>query len=132
MESLAQATGLDAFTLSNMIVSAARNAISHRQNCQQLAEHVRLTGNLLEQLKQTDLMDLPATKEPLDGLQESLEKALELVQSCRDNSYLYMLAMGWSVVYQFRRVQAEIDRYLKLVPLISLVHEFRMQVRVPN
>ena len=39
-----------------------------------------------------------------------------------------MLAMGWNVVYQFRQVQADIDRYLRLVPLISLVHEFRMQV----
>ncbi|KAK7847364.1 protein mid1-complementing activity 1 [Quercus suber] len=38
-----------------------------------------------------------------------------------------MLAMGWNVVYQFRQVQADIDRYLRLVPLISLVQEFRMQ-----
>ncbi|XP_015877438.3 protein MID1-COMPLEMENTING ACTIVITY 1 [Ziziphus jujuba] len=127
MENLVQVSGLDALTLSNMIVSSARNAISHRRNCEQLAEHVRIIGNLLEKLKQTDLMDLPATKEPLDGLQEALKKALELVQSCRDNSYLYMLAMGWSVVYRFRQVQAEIDRYLRLVPLISIVHEFRMQ-----
>ncbi|KAI8021164.1 hypothetical protein LOK49_LG03G01150 [Camellia lanceoleosa] len=38
-----------------------------------------------------------------------------------------MLTMGWSVVYQFCRVQNQIDRYLKFVPLISLVHEYRMQ-----
>ena len=111
-----------------MIISSAQNTNTHRKNCEQLAEHVRLIGNLLEKLKSTDLMNLPATKEPLDGLEEALRKALELVESCREKSYLYMLAMGWNVVYQFRQVQADIDRYLRLVPLISLVQEFRMQV----
>nr|POF24277.1 protein mid1-complementing activity 1 [Quercus suber] len=110
-----------------MIISSAQNTTTHRKNCEQLAEHVRLIGNLLEKLKSTDLMNLPATKEPLDGLEEALRKALELVESCREKSYLYMLAMGWNVVYQFRQVQADIDRYLRLVPLISLVQEFRMQ-----
>ena len=119
---------VDALGLSNMIISSARNTTTHRKNCEQLAEHVRLIGNLLEKLKSTDLMNLPETKEPLDGLEETLRKALELVESCREKSYLYMLAMGWNVVYQFRQVQADIDRYLRLVPLISLVQEFRMQV----
>ncbi|XP_075671937.1 protein MID1-COMPLEMENTING ACTIVITY 1-like [Castanea sativa] len=118
---------VDALGLSNMIVSSAQNTATHRKNCEQLAEHVRLIGNLLEKLKSTDLMNLPATKEPLEGLEEALRKALELVESCREKSYLYMLAMGWNVVYQFRQVQADIDRYLRLVPLISLVQEFRMQ-----
>lgn len=125
-------SGVDALGLANMIVSSARNAKTHRNNCEQLAEHVRLIGNLLEKLKSTDLMKLPATKEPLDGLEDALRKALELVESCREKSCLYMLATGWNVVYQFRQVQAEIDRYLRLVPLISLVHEFRMQVHRSN
>ncbi|KAK4579578.1 hypothetical protein RGQ29_029305 [Quercus rubra] len=118
---------VDALGLSNMIISSTQNTTTHRKNCEQLAEHVRLIGNLLEKLKSTDLMNLPETKEPLDGLEETLRKALELVESCREKSYLYMLAMGWNVVYQFRQVQADIDRYLRLVPLISLVQEFRMQ-----
>ncbi|KDP44714.1 hypothetical protein JCGZ_01214 [Jatropha curcas] len=125
--SIAQVTGVDALGLANMIISAARNATTHRRNCEQLAEHVKLISNLLEKLKSSDLMNLPATKEPLEGMEDALRKALDLVENCKDNSYLYMLAMGWNVVYQFRQVQAELDRYLKLVPLISLVHEFRMQ-----
>ncbi|KAH9767251.1 Mid1-complementing activity 1 [Citrus sinensis] len=120
-------TGVDAVSLVNTIISSARKAAAHRRNCEQLAEHVKMIGNLLEKLKSTDLVSLPAIKEPLDCLEEALKKALDLVESCRDKSYLYMLAMGWSVVYQFRQVQAEIGRYLRLVPLISLVHEFRMQ-----
>ncbi|KAJ0046945.1 hypothetical protein Pint_06573 [Pistacia integerrima] len=127
METLAQVTGVDAVGLVNLIISSAGKATTHRRNCEQLAEHVRMIGNLLDKLKSTDLVKLPAIKEPLDCLEEALKKAFDLVESCRDKSFLYMIAMGWSVVYQFRRVQAEIDRYLKLVPLISLVHEFRMQ-----
>ncbi|KAI4306489.1 hypothetical protein L6164_029763 [Bauhinia variegata] len=127
MENFAQVSGLGALGLTDMIISTARNAKAHHKNCEQLAEHVRIIQNLLEKLKSTELMSLPATKEPLDCLEEALGKALDLVESCKDKSYLYMLAMGWSVVYQFRRVQAEIDRYLRLVPLISVVHDFRMQ-----
>ncbi|BBG98086.1 PLAC8 family protein [Prunus dulcis] len=132
MASLASAQAssrLDALSLTNTIVSLARNARTDRHNCGQLAEHVGMIGNLLEKIKSTDLMKLPATKEPLVGLEEALEKALQLVESCRDKSCLYMLAMGWSVVYQFRQVQAEIDLHLSLLvlPMISLLHEFRLQ-----
>lgn len=130
MASIAQVSGVDAVVVINLIVVAAKNATTHRHNCEQLAEHVRLIGNLLEKLKPTEVMRLPATREPLVGLEAALGRALELVESCKDRSYLYMLAMGWSVVYQFRRVQNEIDRFLKLVPLISLVHDYVVRVQV--
>ena len=128
MASIAQVAGVDAVGLINLIAAASRNAATHRKNCEQLAGHVRMIGNLLEKLQSTALRSFPATGEPLDLLEEALRKALDLVESCREKSCLYMLAVGWSVVYQFRQVQNEIDRYLKLVPLISLVHEYRMQV----
>ncbi|XP_042510135.1 protein MID1-COMPLEMENTING ACTIVITY 1-like isoform X2 [Macadamia integrifolia] len=127
MDNVAQAVGVDAVGLISMIVTAARNAKMHRKNCEKMAGHVRMIRNLLEKLKSTELRKFPATGEPLDQLEESLRKALDLVESCREKSYLYLLAMGWSLVYQFRQVQAEIDRYLKLVPLISLVHGYRFQ-----
>ncbi|PSR93220.1 Protein MID1-COMPLEMENTING ACTIVITY like [Actinidia chinensis var. chinensis] len=127
MASIAQVAGVDAVGLINLIAAASRNAATHRKNCEQLTGHVRMIGNLLEKLQSTALRSFPATGEPLDLLEEALRKALDLVESCREKSCLYMLAVGWSVVYQFRQVQNEIDRYLKLVPLISLVHEYRMQ-----
>ncbi|OVA02784.1 Uncharacterized protein family Cys-rich [Macleaya cordata] len=131
MASYAQAAGVDALRLITMIVTAARNATTHRKNCEQIAAHVKIIGNLLEKLKSsTDLKKIPATREPLDQLEEALRRTLELVESCREKSYLYLLAMGWSIVYQFRQAQAEIDRYLKLVPLISLVHGYLVQERL--
>lgn len=127
MENLAQVAGLNAMSVTNTVITAAHNARAHRRNCERMAAQVRMIWNLLEALKSTEVARLPATKEPLDGLEEALQEALDLVESCKDRSYLYMLAMGWSVVNQFRQVQAQIDRYLGLVPLISVVHDFRMQ-----
>jgi hypothetical protein len=51
---------------------------------------------------------------------------LALVESCRDKSYLYLVAMGWVYVTKFRDYQDEIDKYLKLIPLISLVEKNRV------
>ncbi|GAB4827633.1 hypothetical protein Ancab_034518 [Ancistrocladus abbreviatus] len=129
MATYAQVSGVDALRLVNMIIEAAKHATTHRKNCEQLAKHVKIIGNFLEKLKSTDLSlrSLPATAEPFDELEKALTKALNLVESCKDKSYLYMLAVGWGVVYQFRQVQAEIDRYLSLLPLVSLVHQYRMQ-----
>ncbi|XP_058075091.1 protein MID1-COMPLEMENTING ACTIVITY 1-like isoform X2 [Magnolia sinica] len=122
-----QAAGVDAVRIISLIVKSARNAKMHRTNCAQIAGHVKMIGNLLETLKSTDVSRFPATREPLDGLEEALRRALDLVESCRHRSYLYLLAMGWNVVYQFRQVQNEIDRYMKILPLISLVHGYRIQ-----
>jgi hypothetical protein len=83
---------------------------------------------LLEQLNLTDLKDWPETAEPLELFEESLRKAVVLVESCRDKSYLYLVAMGWVYVNKFRDYQDEIDKYLKLIPLISLVEDNRVSL----
>ncbi|KAE8661677.1 S-adenosyl-L-methionine-dependent methyltransferases superfamily protein isoform 1 [Hibiscus syriacus] len=119
--------GLNSLGLTTLIISSAKNASTHRNNCHHLAHHVNLIAKLLEKLRSSDMVTLPAIKEPLDGLDQSLNQALQLVESCRHKSFLYMLAMGWTIVHQFRQVQAEIDRHLMLLPLISLVHQYRMQ-----
>lgn len=126
---VAQVAGVDALRIISMIAKSARNAKMHKRNCTQMAEHVKMIGKLLERLKTTELSQYPATREPLEQLEEALGRALALVESCRDRSYLYLLAMGWSFVYQFRQAQAEIDRYLKILPLISLLDGYRIQVR---
>eukprot|EP00268_Persea_americana_P027995 TRINITY_DN2723_c0_g1_i2.p1 TRINITY_DN2723_c0_g1~~TRINITY_DN2723_c0_g1_i2.p1 ORF type:complete len:327 (-),score=45.80 TRINITY_DN2723_c0_g1_i2:2246-3226(-) len=127
---VAQVAGVDALRIISMIAKSARNAKMHKRNCTQMAEHVKMIGKLLERLKTTELSQYPATSEPLEQLEEALGRALALVESCRDRSYLYLLAMGWSVVYQFRQVQSEIDRYLKILPLISLLDGCRIQERL--
>jgi len=126
--SVAQLTGLDAASLIGLIVTAANTARMHKKNCQQFACHLKLIGNLLGQLKISELRKYPETREPLEQLEDALRRSYILVNSCQDRSYLYLLAMGWNIVYQFRRAQNEIDQYLKLVPLITLVDHARVRV----
>ncbi|KAH0871713.1 hypothetical protein HID58_078735 [Brassica napus] len=125
--SVAQLTGLDAVKLIGLIVKAANTAWMHKKNCRQFAQHLKLIGNLLEQLKLSEMKKYPETREPLEGLEDALRRSYILVNSCRDRSYLYLLAMGWNIVYQFRKAQDEIDRFLKIIPLITLVDNARVR-----
>lgn len=125
---VAQLTGLDAVRLIGLIVKAANTARMHKKNCTQFAMHLKLIGNLLEQLKIPELKRYPETREPLEQLEDALRRSYILVNSCRDRSFFYLLAMGWNIVYQFRRAQTEIDQYLKIIPLITLVDNARVRV----
>ncbi|GJU78509.1 protein MID1-complementing activity 1 [Tanacetum coccineum] len=124
---VAQLTGLDAVKLIGMIVQAASTARMHKKNCKQFATHLKLIGNLLQQLKISELKRYPETREPLEHLEDALRRSYILVNSCQDRSYLYLLAMGWNIVYQFRKAQNEIDNYLKIIPLITLVDNARVR-----
>ncbi|OAY60913.1 protein MID1-COMPLEMENTING ACTIVITY 1 [Manihot esculenta] len=128
----AQLAGFDAVRLIGMIVKAANTARMHKKNCRQFAQHLKLIGNLLEQLKISELKRYPETREPLEQLEDALRRSYILVNSCQDRSYLYLLAMGWNIVYQFRKAQNEIDRYLRLVPLITLVDNARVRERLED
>ncbi|XP_024390134.1 protein MID1-COMPLEMENTING ACTIVITY 1 [Physcomitrium patens] len=127
--SFGQLAGINAVQLIAMIVKAANNARMHKKNCRQFAQHLKLIANLLEQLNLTDLKERPECREPLEHLEQALRKAVVLVESCRDKSYLYLVAMGWMYVTKFRDYQDEIDKYLKLIPLISLVENSRERIR---
>ncbi|KAF5765177.1 putative PLAC8 motif-containing protein [Helianthus annuus] len=127
---VAQLTGLDAVKLIGMIAQAANTARMHKKNCKQFAMHLKLIGNLLQQLKISELKRYPETREPLEQLEDALRRSYILVNSCQDRSYFYLLAMGWNIVYQFRRAQNEIDNYLKLIPLITLVDNARVRERL--
>ncbi|XP_077246642.1 cell number regulator 13-like [Tasmannia lanceolata] len=132
LANVAQLTGLDAVRLIGMIVKAANMARMHKKNCRQFALHLKLIGNLLQQLKISELKRYPETREPLEQLEDALRRSFILVNSCKDRSYLYLLAMGWNIVYQFRKAQGEIDRYLKIVPLITLVDNARFKERLED
>lgn len=125
---MVQLTGLNAVALVGLIVKASTTARMHKRNCRQFAQHVKLIGNLLEQLKISEMKKYPETREPLEQLEDALRRSYLLVNSCQDRSYLYLMAMGWSIVYQFRLAQEEIDRYLRIIPLIALLDNARVKV----
>ncbi|KAK9092878.1 hypothetical protein Syun_027789 [Stephania yunnanensis] len=99
LANVAQLTGFDAVGLIGMIVKAAITARIHKKDCRQFANHLKFIGNLLEQLKISKLKRYPKTREPLEQLQDALRKSYILVNSCQITSYLYLLAIGWNIVY---------------------------------
>ncbi|GAB2299333.1 hypothetical protein Dimus_033408 [Dionaea muscipula] len=112
-------------SIINRITEAAKQATTQQSNCQNLASHLNIIGTLLPKVPSTaDITTSPAAADfpPLFGLELALDKALHLVESCRDRSHLYMVAVGWGAMYQFRQVQTEIDACVigLLRPLISL------------
>ncbi|KAF3612738.1 Cell number regulator 13 [Capsicum annuum] len=96
---ITQLTSIDEVRLIGMIVKASTTARMHKKNCKQFAQHLKLIGNLLVQLKIIELK----------------------------RSYLYLLAMGWNIVCQFHRAQNEINQYFKIIPLITLVDNARVR-----
>ncbi|KAJ8490303.1 hypothetical protein OPV22_012024 [Ensete ventricosum] len=102
LSTVAQLTGLVAARLIGLIVQAATTARMHKKNCQRFARHLKLIGNLLEQLKISELKKYPETREPLEQLEDALR----------------------------RRPQAEIDRYLQIVPFITLVDNAQFRERL--
>ncbi|CAL9766878.1 unnamed protein product [Musa acuminata subsp. burmannicoides] len=130
--SVMQLVGVDAVSLIRMIIKVASDARMHRKNCRQFAHQLKLVGNLLEQLRISELRKHRSTREPLELLEDALRRSYILVNSCQDRSYLYLLVMGWDIAKQLGSAQAEIARYLDLIPLITLVDIQRVKERKEN
>ncbi|CAL9752833.1 unnamed protein product [Musa acuminata subsp. burmannicoides] len=118
---VAQLAGLDAVRLIIIIVEAAAKARIQKQNCRELSDFLQLIGHLLEPLDMSDLKTYPETRAVLERLENALKKAYILVNICQNHSFLYLMAMGWMLEHRFQKVEAEIERYLRLIPLINLV-----------
>ncbi|RWW75225.1 hypothetical protein BHE74_00016759 [Ensete ventricosum] len=129
---VAQLVGVDAVSLIRMIIKVASDARMHRKNCRKFAHQLKLVGNLLEQLRMSELREHRCTREPLELLEDALRRSYTLVNSCHDRSYLYLLAMGWDIAKQLRSAQDEIARYLDLIPLITLVDIQRVKEEKEN
>uniref|UniRef100_A0A8I7BJT8 Protein kinase domain-containing protein n=1 Tax=Hordeum vulgare subsp. vulgare TaxID=112509 RepID=A0A8I7BJT8_HORVV len=118
---VAQLVGVDALGLISMVVQAALAARRHRDACMQLAQHVELVGGLLRELELAELMRREASRRPLEQLGSALRRCYALVTACQDCGYLRRLLLGARMADELRAAQHEIDMFIRLIPLISLV-----------
>ena len=81
LANMARLTGLNAVKLIALIVKAASTTRMHKKKCRQLAQHLKLIGNLLDQLKITELKNYPEIRKPLEQLENILK--LEKLWSSR-------------------------------------------------
>lgn len=133
--SILQLLGVDAFGLASMITQAALTARRNRDACLQLAEHVRVVEGLLRRLHQRlpRLRRHPETRRPLEQLDDALRRAYLLVRSCGQElelrSYLYQLLTGAHTAARLRAAEEEIDRYIRLIPMIGIVATVGVEVQ---
>jgi hypothetical protein len=130
---VAQLVGVDALGLVSMVVQAALAARRHRDACRRLAQHVEIVGGLLRELELADLMRREATRRPLEQLSGALRRCYALVTECQDCGYLRSLLAGARMAEELRAAEQEVDMFIRLVPLISLVDatfDRRVKVRL--
>ncbi|EEE66271.1 hypothetical protein OsJ_22463 [Oryza sativa Japonica Group] len=89
------------------------------------------SGGLLRELELAELMRRKATRRPLERLQGALPRGYALVRACQDDwGYLHRLLLGARMADELRAAQHEIDMYIRLIPLISLVDSSNNNRRV--
>lgn len=125
---------MDAFGLASMISQAALTARQNRDACLELAEHVRIVAGLLRRLQTLRrLRRHPETRRPLEQLEDALRRAYQLVRSCgreqAARSYIYRMFTGAHTAAKLRAAEDEIDRYIRLIPMISLVATVPFEVQ---
>ncbi|XP_074577951.1 cell number regulator 13-like [Curcuma longa] len=125
---VAQLLGLDARSLISLIVMAAAKARMHKTKCKAFSDYLQVVSALIEPLNLLEFNATPATRAPLQRLEDELRRSYRLVRSCKDRSFLYLIIMAWKIEHRFRTAQAEIDRYLRLIPLVNLakLHDLTM------
>ncbi|XP_066337610.1 cell number regulator 13-like isoform X2 [Miscanthus floridulus] len=116
---VAQLAGVDAGGLITMIVQAVQTVRRNREECQHLMHHVMMIGDLLQMLQQSETMQRPEIRRPLDGLEDTLRQAYTLVVSCQQSNTMYRFLMAGTQAQKFRDIRDRIDSYLRLYPLVS-------------
>lgn len=128
----AQLTGLDAVKIIALIIRVASNPQILRRRCRQFARHVKDIGDLLEELNIKETMEYQETRNPLNRLEEVLKKSYVLVKQCQERCYLKLLLKGWSISHELKQAQADIDEYLKIIPLMVLKEIRRLREHCVN
>uniref|UniRef100_A0A0D9XV32 Protein kinase domain-containing protein n=1 Tax=Leersia perrieri TaxID=77586 RepID=A0A0D9XV32_9ORYZ len=117
-------------SLINTIVGLAGKAQQNKEECGELAHRVRTIADLLPHLQDPEVMKQEETRRPLEELDETLQKALELVKSCQESSALNRLFMAGQHVEKFRNVESKIDRYLYVLHCINNIGVTRRLDRI--
>jgi len=119
--------------LVQMILEAARTVRRDKSWCQQLAREVLMVGYLLVKLRSLGVMEDPRVAIALEGLDDTLQQAYELVVSCQypesaaDRCFSVAFGGRRLRAKQFRRVEEEMGDYLRLDPSVRHADLTRLQ-----
>ena len=94
----------------------------NKRKWQELGQRLTVLAGALNQLPRSEMMRRPGTREFLDGLEDTLRKAYELVQSNQKQSSFSRFFTAQREARQLREVEEKIQYYLSLFPVISHTH----------
>ncbi|WOL07336.1 protein MID1-COMPLEMENTING ACTIVITY 1-like isoform X3 [Canna indica] len=129
MANVAQLVGTDPISLVNAVITNVSDARTHRKVCKRFVMQLEVIRNLLELLNMSELNNYPwRLRRPLAQLEGTLQRSFDLVNSCKNHNYLYLLLLGRSIARQFKRAQSEIEMHLiSIIPLIILMDNQRLR-----
>ncbi|CAH1421780.1 unnamed protein product [Lactuca virosa] len=117
---MAHLAGMDAITLTKLILDAHTRAAEHSDTCEDLFRRVKFVGNLLVELRVRDL-NVSAIRKPLVDLEEALRRTYLLVAKNQEHNYAYKFALGWKINRKFKKALKEIDTIISIITLIFFV-----------
>ncbi|CAI9282212.1 unnamed protein product [Lactuca saligna] len=117
---MAHLAGMDAITLTKLILDAHTRAAEHSDACEDLFRRVKFVGNLLVELRVRDL-NVSAIRKPLVDLEEALRRTYLLVAKNQEHNYAYKFALGWKINRKFKKALKEFDTIISIITLIFFV-----------
>ncbi|XP_062188691.1 cell number regulator 13-like [Phragmites australis] len=127
---VAQVAGVESAGLISVITQAVRTAKRNKKDCRRLLRRVTMIGDLLKQLQDSEMMRRPEIRKPLEGLDDTLRQAYELVASCQKSNVVYRIYAAGNQAERFREIENRIDSYLLLYPVISHIDVTRRLERI--
>ncbi|XP_062197129.1 G-type lectin S-receptor-like serine/threonine-protein kinase At1g61400 [Phragmites australis] len=105
------------------IKKAADTVRQNEEECHEIRKRVLRFSAILSQLQQTGMMnDSPAMSAALEDLEETLERALELVTACQERSTIRRFIAAGDLSKQLQRVKDDILNKVMLASFAINIH----------
>nr|CAB3456274.1 unnamed protein product [Digitaria exilis] len=121
-------------SVAKSALKASERANRNKKTCQELAGNVRRIGDLMQSLQQQQpgigIMEHPEMRTPLMELNETLQRAHDIVEDCSRGGCLRGLWAGGSRETRLNDVQSKITSFLLLFHIISYLDSTRLLVQV--
>ncbi|KAF8731691.1 hypothetical protein HU200_015621 [Digitaria exilis] len=117
-------------SVAKSALKASERANRNKKTCQELAGNVRRIGDLMQSLQQQQpgigIMEHPEMRTPLMELNETLQRAHDIVEDCSRGGCLRGLWAGGSRETRLNDVQSKITSFLLLFHIISYLDSTRL------
>lgn len=117
---IAQLTGMDVLSVIVLISEAANNARMHKSDCRLFAQWLTMVENVLRPVINAEWIKIPENQMILERLEGALGRARDLVESCGNRSYPYLVVTRCVFAKRLNNSRAEIESILLLFQIAAI------------